>query len=213
MTPARALFAGLLLTGAAGFVDVIGFITLGGYYTSFMSGNTTQLGAELANGALSAIALPAALVGLFFAGSVAGSLIALRSRQWGPPATLGLVVLGLVLTIVMRLWQIPAILAMLPLAFSAGAQNAVLQPLGSARLGATFVTGTLYAAGQDLARALTGDAPAWRWLQHLLVWTALCAGALIGALAFGQWAADALVIPAVIYLATMAWFLAVRARD
>jgi uncharacterized membrane protein YoaK (UPF0700 family) len=212
MTPARALFAGLLLTGTAGFVDAIGFITLGGYYTSFMSGNTTQLGAELANGAFHAVALPAALVALFFAGSVAGSLIALRSRQWGPSATLGLVVLGLVLTIAMRVANIPAVLAMLPLAFSAGAQNAVLQPLGSARLGATFVTGTLYAAGQDLARALTGDAPAWRWLQHLMVWTALCAGALVGAVAFGLWAADALVVPAVIYLLAMTWFTAVRPR-
>ncbi|MDB5537022.1 MAG: hypothetical protein JWQ65_1897, partial [Devosia sp.] len=44
MTPAPKLSLGLLLTAAAGFIDAIGFIKLGGFYTSFMSGNTTQLG-------------------------------------------------------------------------------------------------------------------------------------------------------------------------
>ena len=33
---------GLLLTGLAGYVDALGFVRLGGLYTSFMSGNTTQ---------------------------------------------------------------------------------------------------------------------------------------------------------------------------
>jgi uncharacterized membrane protein YoaK (UPF0700 family) len=40
MKPQRRLFLGLLLTGCAGFIDAIGFIELGGFYTSFMSGNT-----------------------------------------------------------------------------------------------------------------------------------------------------------------------------
>ena len=50
MTPTPQLSLGLLLTAAAGMIDVVGFIELGGFYTSFMSGNTTQLGAGLAGG-------------------------------------------------------------------------------------------------------------------------------------------------------------------
>jgi uncharacterized membrane protein YoaK (UPF0700 family) len=210
MTPARALTAGLLLTGTAGFVDAIGFITLGGYYLSFMSGNTTQLGADLAAGAWAAVMLPAALVALFFAGSVAGSLIAQSNRRWGPATALAVVVIGISAALATRAAGVPLDRAMLPLAFAAGAQNAVLQPMGAARLGATFVTGTLFAAGQDLARALVGEAPPMRWLQHLFVWAALCLGALLGALAFGQWQVDALLIPAAIYLGTMIWFVAFR---
>jgi uncharacterized membrane protein YoaK (UPF0700 family) len=208
MTPPRALAAGLLLTGTAGFVDAIGFITLGGYYTSFMSGNTTQLGAALAAGDWSLVTLPASLVALFFVGSFLGTLIAQASRRWGSAATLALVVLGIGSSLVLAAMGIGAFPAMLPLALAAGAQNAVLQPIGAARLGATFVTGTLFAAGQDLARALGGDAPPRRWLQHLLVWGSLCLGALLGALAFDQWSTGALLIPAAIYLGALIWFLA-----
>ncbi|MDB5521663.1 MAG: hypothetical protein JWQ82_1260, partial [Tardiphaga sp.] len=36
------------LSGLAGYIDTIGFISLGGFFVSFMSGNTTRLGIELA---------------------------------------------------------------------------------------------------------------------------------------------------------------------
>lgn len=212
MTPARTLGLGLLLTATAGFIDAIGFIVLGGYYTSFMSGNTTQLGAGTAHGLGSALALPAGLVTLFFIGSFFGSLIAQSSQRWGPPATLGLVVLTIGLSLMLHFAGYPPTQSMLPLALAAGTQNAVLQPIGAARLGTTFVTGTLFGAGQDLARAITGKAPRWRWLQHVLVWAALCAGALLGAIAFGRWATDALLAPSLVYLGCMLWFLVVRPR-
>ena len=100
----------------------------------------------------------------------------------GPRRTLGIVVAGIATSpsrcTPQGLW--PWEQSMLALACAAGAQNAVLRPSGAARLGATFVTGTLFAAGQDLARATVGAAPRWRWLQHLMVWGALLAGALVG---------------------------------
>ncbi len=36
------------LSALAGFVDAIGFIKLGGYFVSFMSGNSTRLAVALA---------------------------------------------------------------------------------------------------------------------------------------------------------------------
>ena len=54
----------LILTAAAGMIDVVGFIELGGFYTSFMSGNTTQLGAGLLNMG-PALLLPIGLIVMF----------------------------------------------------------------------------------------------------------------------------------------------------
>jgi uncharacterized membrane protein YoaK (UPF0700 family) len=206
VTPLRDLSVGLVLTGTAGFIDAVGFIALGGFYTSFMSGNTTQLGTGLASGTGWGLALPAGLVALFFVGSYLGSLAAQMTGRWGPVVTLGIVVAGIATSLGLHAAGYGPAQSMLALAGAAGAQNAVLRPSGAARLGATFVTGTLFAAGQDLAKATIGDAPRWRWAQHLLVWGSLCAGALIGGLAYGQWQMSALYVPAAIYAIYLIWF-------
>ncbi|MDB5585879.1 MAG: hypothetical protein JWP26_849 [Devosia sp.] len=206
MTPAPKLSLGLLLTAAAGFIDAIGFIKLGGFYTSFMSGNTTQLGDALVNGVWSVALLTASLVLLFFLGSFAGSALALTSRHWGPVLTLALVLLALVTALSLTLAGYPASQAMLALAIAAGAQNAVLLSEGSVRLGATFVTGTLFVAGQDLARALRHEAPPWRWAQHLLVWASLLAGAAFGALGYRTLDIYALALPLAVYTAFLLGF-------
>lgn len=200
MTPARTLSLGLMLTATAGFVDAAGFIALGGFYTSFMSGNTTQLGVDLALARIASLALPAELVVLFFIGSYLGALAAQSSPRWGRARTLGIMAASIALTLALSFAGYPVALAMLPLACAAGAQNAVLAPVGAARLGVTYVTGTLFAAGQDLARATIGAAPPWRWLQHLLVWASLSLGALLGGLAYTAWHVPALLVPAVVYL-------------
>jgi uncharacterized membrane protein YoaK (UPF0700 family) len=211
LTPARALTLGLALTATAGFVDAVGFIALGGFYTSFMSGNTTQLGTGIVLGRGWALALPAGLLVLFFLGSFLGQLVSQSSRRWGPAATLGVVVIGIAISLAQYFVGVGPAQSMLALAAAAGAQNAVLQPIGAARLGTTFVTGTLFAAGQDLARATAGLAPPWRWLQHLLVWASLCTGALIGGLAYEFWQMTALLIPAAVYLVCLGWF-AIKSR-
>jgi uncharacterized membrane protein YoaK (UPF0700 family) len=206
VTPAPHLTLGLLLTAAAGMIDVVGFIELGGFYTSFMSGNTTQLGAGFTGMEGMLVALPLGLLVMFFIGSFLGALLA--GFPWGGGrAVTALVLFGLAATLVLHLLGIPSTQSMLVLAASAGAQNAILTQKGAARLGATFITGTLFAAGQDLARAVRGQAPPLRWTQHLLVWLALLLGALAGAAAYGSLHLWALLLPGAIYLATLAGFL------
>ena len=207
MTPARQLALGMILTAAAGMIDVVGFIELGGFYTSFMSGNTTQLGAGIARLGPQLL-LPAALITMFFLGSFLGSLIAQSRTRGGAVGVLVLILLSLVVSLALRMAGFSAAQAMLALAAGAGAQNAVLMPNGAARLGTTFVSGTLFAAGQDLARAVRGEAPPWRWTQHLMVWASLLVGALIGALLYGVFAIWAILLPGVIYAA----ILVVQAR-
>lgn len=201
MTPARHLALGMVLTASAGVIDAVGFIELGGYFTSFMSGNTTQGGAALIDGTWQIVGLTASLITLFFIGSVLGALAAFSNPRWGPAAVSLAVFAGVSLTLVLALIGFPSTQAMLVLAASAGAQNAVLPMRGAVRLGATFVTGTLFMAGQDLALALRGAAPPWRWLQHLAIWLGLFGGAAIGALLYRIVGVAALVLPIAIYAA------------
>lgn len=209
MTPAPHLSLGLLLTAAAGMIDVVGFIELGGFYTSFMSGNTTQLGAGLAHLG-PALALPAGLVVMFVIGSFLGSLVSSIGNRRGRVGVLAIVIAGLLITLTLHTNGFSAAQAMLALAAAAGAQNAVLPQPGAVRLGTTFVTGTLFAVGQDLARAVRREAPPLRWAQHLLVWFALLFGAFIGAAAYGYWQVGALVIPGAVYLLFMIGFIVRR---
>ncbi|WP_417308531.1 YoaK family protein [Devosia sp.] len=211
MTPAPLLGLGLALTAAAGMIDAVGFVELGGYYTSFMSGNTTQLGAAIADPGV--VLLPLGLVAMFFLGSFGGTLVAGHGNWHGTLRVLGLVLATLTLSLALTVLGIPPQLSMLPLAFAAGAQNAVLVQRGSVRVGATFVTGTLFAAGQDLARGLRGDVPVMRWLQHVLVWAALLLGAAMGALVYVWWHIWALALPAAIYALMFAGFALRRSNS
>lgn len=211
MTPTPQLSLGLLLTASAGFADVIGFIELGGHFTSFMSGNTTQLGDALASGGGPVVLLTASLVALFFLGSVFGSLLALLAGpRWGSSAVTGLVLASFAATLAFAFAGFPPSQFMLILAAGAGAQNAILPSTGSVRLGTTFVTGTLFAAGQDLARAIRGVAPPWRWAQHMLVWASLLLGGLLGGWGYGLAGVTALLAPAGVYAAFLVAFIARR---
>lgn len=208
MTPTPQLSLGLLLTGAAGFVDVVGFIELGGHFTSFMSGNITQLGDALALTAWPVARITASLVTLFLVGSFAGSMLGLMAGpRWGPAAVTGFVVATFVLTLVLAFMGVSPNQFMLVMAAGAGAQNAILPSTGSVRLGATFVTGTLFAVGQDLARALRKLAPPWRWVQHMLVWISLLLGGLLGGLGYRVFGINALLVPGALYLGLLAAFV------
>lgn len=212
MAPIRHLLLGMVLTATAGFVDAIGFIELGGYFVSFMSGNTTQGGAGIVTGNWGEVGLTLSLVALFFIGSVLGTLLSTTNPRWAPALVTGLVVLGVAATIVLNLSGFGASQSMLILAATAGAQNAILPVRGAVRLGATFVTGTLYVAGQDLAFALRGKAPRWRWAQHMAVWVSLFVGAAIGALAYGPVGIYALFVPLGIYAAFFIGHIATATR-
>ena len=64
-----------------------------------------------------------------------------------------------------------------------GLENAVFQIKCGAGLGLTYVTGALVKVGQLAALALRGGAH-WGWVPNFLLWAALVAGSVCGALAY-----------------------------
>ncbi|HEY1072334.1 YoaK family protein [Brevundimonas sp.] len=175
----RVLAVGL--AGLAGFVDAIAFLQLGGFFVSFMSGNSTRLGVGLVQaGGVAATA--AGLVVSFVAGVVLGSLTGRRAGFRQRSAVLALVVLLLTAAgLVQNLGQWLA--GGLLLAMAMGAENAAFERDGQASFGVTYMTGALVRVGQGLATAATGG-DRWGWTPYLFLWLGLVGGAWAGALAF-----------------------------
>jgi uncharacterized membrane protein YoaK (UPF0700 family) len=170
------------LSALAGYVDGIGYLHLGGLFISFMSGNSTRLGVSLAQRQWLNAAEAFGLIALFVIGAAAGSLIVLgrgANRQpWVLLAEASLLVAGaLCYTFGLSVVAIAAIV------LAMGLENAVFQIEGGGGLGLTYVTGTLVKVGQLAAAALTGGAR-WAWAPNLLLWAALVAGSLCGALVY-----------------------------
>jgi uncharacterized membrane protein YoaK (UPF0700 family) len=90
-------------------------------------------------------------------------------------------------------------------------ENAVFQIDGGGGMGLTYVTGALVKVGQLLAAAVTGG-PRWAWLPNLLLWAALVAGAVAGALAYSRFNLGAIWIAAVAAFALAAMIAAPAKR-
>jgi uncharacterized membrane protein YoaK (UPF0700 family) len=185
---------GLLLTATAGWVDAVGFVRLQGFYPSFMSGNTTRLGIALSDEQWNVVIIAAAVLALFFAGSVCGGIVATIEARWRLAAVLALEALLLLGALGAALGgREREALLLLPVAM--GVQNAAVYEL---RPGATtFVTGTLFRAGYELARAVVGK-PDAAWLPQLLTWISFALGAAAGALGGARWGLLALSVPLVV---------------
>lgn len=180
--PAIGLAMGL--SGLAGFVDALGFLSLGGFFVSFMTGNTTRLGIELAQGRLDGILLAGMIIVLFVLGVVCGSLAGHAGGRRRQAAVLAFVTLTLALSAGLDTLGL-GIAAAGVLALAMGAENAVFQRDGEVTIGLTYMTGTLVKMGQRLAGALLGG-PKLAFLRHLTLWLSLLGGAILGGFAFGQ---------------------------
>lgn len=188
----------------AGYVDAIGFLSLGGFFVSFMSGNSTRLAVGLAGFPLEAL-IAARLILSFVAGVVLGSLVGAVAKRWRRPLVL-LLVAGLLASAAIFAAGAPD-LAMLLVAAAMGAENTTFERDGEVSIGLTYMTGALVKLGQRLASAIMGG-PKLAWAPYLLLWLGLVGGAVAGALAWpvfglaGLWAgvAGALVLAGAAFL-------------
>lgn len=175
--PARQKLA-LGLALLAGCIDATGFVVAGGYFTSFMSGNTTRMGVEL--GAEPALALvPLALIASFLAGVVGGALLRRRVGEGkSKRALLALVAALLALAAGAMLLTFDYGFLMLA-ACGMGIANNVFSRDGEVTVGVTYMTGALVRFGQGIAARLSGH-PMEGARGYGLLWVALACGALGG---------------------------------
>lgn len=178
----RGVLLAAALSGLAGYVDAVGFMTLGGFFVSFMSGNSTRLGVGLASGDWSQAGTALMLIGLFVVGVVLGGTVARRFGEDRRSAVLAvetlLLIFGAALCTIGRPY-----LGMVFVVMAMGVENAVFQRQGDVGVGLTYMTGTLVRMGQRIATALHGG-PRWDWLPFLLLWLGLATGGAIGALTY-----------------------------
>jgi uncharacterized membrane protein YoaK (UPF0700 family) len=181
------------LSALAGYVDAIGFLKLGGFFVSFMSGNSTRLGVGLAGWTPAALTA-GALVLAFVAGVMAGTVVAHAAGMNRRVAVLALVS-GLLLTAAGLGGMGLGTAAIAAMALAMGAENAVFERNGEVSIGLTYMTGTLVKFGQRLAGVFLGG-QRYAWAPYLLLWLGLVAGGIGGALAYPHLGLGALWIAA-----------------
>jgi len=187
----RAQIIAVSLALLAGFVDGIGFVSLGGFFVSFMSGNSTRLGVGLTHDltyALTALGLIAA----FVIGAAAGSLVGHAAAHHRRSAVLLTVAVTLALAALLDGLGVAMAAAGL-MAFAMGAENATFEEGGETRVAVTYMTGALVKMGQRLAAVLRGGSGEG-FFAYALLWLGLVTGAVSGALAFTQLGTAALWI-------------------
>jgi len=181
------------LSALAGYVDAIGFLATGGFFVSFMSGNSTRLGVGIAEMSANA-AVAAMLIGSFLIGAIAGSLVGRWSRFHHRAIVALLLAVLLAGAAVLgdfgRLW--PAAILM---AAAMGVENIFFAEGTEVRIGLTYMTGRLVKIGQLLAAAIARE-DRWGWIPHLVLWSGLLGGGAAGAIAFIAIGSDALWVAA-----------------
>lgn len=167
-----------MLSALAGYVDAIAFIASGGYFVSFMSGNSTRLGVALAGGEI--VGIVSLLIAAFVGGVIIASLAG-GDRSRGGRKRVMLLVAGLLVAAAGSAGFVPVPVTLALAAAAMGAENGVFADGGDA-LGLTYMTGALVKIGQRLASAMKGG-PRLGWLPYALLWTGLIAGGVAGGLA------------------------------
>ena len=169
------------VTAVAGFVDGVGFIHFGGYFLSFMSGNSTRSSAALADGDPSGWLLAMSLVGCFVLGVMLTTLLSSRVRRYRRPAVM--YTSAVFLCCGALLGESGGVYTAAALAASMGSVNVSYSRRGEVSLGLTYMTGTLVKLGQQLAAALSGGSRTL-WIPYAILWSMITLGSLAGAFSY-----------------------------
>jgi uncharacterized membrane protein YoaK (UPF0700 family) len=169
----------MALAALSGYVDALGFIYLGGFFVSFMSGNSTRLGVGLVEDWHHAM-ISGGLIVCFVFGVMLGTLFAYRGTKGRSITVLMLVTLLLTLAAATHAGDLH-VFAVALTAMAMGAINCIfVGSSGEVTTGVTYMTGTLVKLGQGIARNLVRpDKIAWG--GYLWLWLGLLFGGILGA--------------------------------
>lgn len=198
-TESRWAALAIILAALAGFVDALAFTSFGAFFASFMSGNTTRLGAGIGGGSAGDAIVAGALILCFVSGVIVATVV---DRAAGParrqPAVMAVVTLLLLAAAVVGTLVPQSTIALLLLASAMGCENGMFQRNGEVSIGVTYMTGTLVKLGQKLAAALIGEPGRFDWVPYLALWSGFLAGAVSGAASQRLWGWNAVWLAAAI---------------
>lgn len=203
----RDLATAAALSAVAGWVDAIAFVAIGGYFVSFMSGNTTRGAVDATTAGPWWIAV--VLVVSFVLGVAASSVTQRIVRRRARPAALALVTALLLVAAVVATLGGPVLVVGALLAAAMGAVNVVFARDHAVSFGVTYMTGALVKATQGAVGAAWGERDTG-WTRYLLLWGAIAVGAVAGAASFGLLGLPALWLAV---LATAAVLVVTTIRD
>ncbi|HLK85268.1 MAG TPA: YoaK family protein [Candidatus Binataceae bacterium] len=159
----------LAMTWAAGFVDLVGYVSLYGLYTSHMTGNTVAMARHLSELQWSGVVRRGWPILTFVFGLIFGSFIyeAERSRQIRVPFPPAIALEALLIAIFIAAGIGTGFKADIPpqpagkffalvglLAIAMGIQNVVIRKIGGINVYTTFVTGSLVKFAENLSQYL-----------------------------------------------------------
>jgi uncharacterized membrane protein YoaK (UPF0700 family) len=194
------------LAAVAGYVEVIGFMDVGGIYPGIMTGNTVQLGLTFARTQWARFGIIGFAVALFFLGGIISSLIKRHLRR--PPVELLLMAVILLAASLVRLHapvRIPVELPLLALAMAM--QGETIANFGGVSLQTIVVTNNMvkfsdalvgrYFPGPGTVHSPHKVPELKEVLMPGLAWLSYSIGAGAGATA-ATWFQFPLLVPAVI---------------
>ena len=196
-TESPLIAVAVCLAALAGFVDALAFTSLGGFFASFMSGNTTRLGVGLGAGIGGDALVAGALVMSFLGGVIVSSVLVRAAGERHKAAVMAVVTALLTLAAIVGTVT-PGPLVLVLLAMAMGTENGVFNRDGEVTIGLTYMTGSLVKIGQKLAGTLMGDRERWSWVPYLALWLGFLAGAVSGAASQLRWGWEALWLAALV---------------
>lgn len=197
-----AIFLALI----AGYIDATGLIKWK-TYVSFMSGNTTSLGAAISTGKYGIIITSVTVIRCFLLGIYVGTCLSLWKRIKNQILTF-YIVSGILIfySIIAYFYDINNLLSIAIVGFSMGLMNTIVTSVGNQKVNTDFVTGTLNSLAKNTAMlTMTKDKAEKKEYQSnvihlLLLWIGFLSGEFIAPFPlyyFGKWT---LMIPALLLM-------------
>ncbi|MFC0506372.1 YoaK family protein [Micromonospora costi] len=205
----------VVLTFLTGSADAVGFLSLGGAFSSVMTGNMVLLGLSAGREDAELAVTSGCAILSFVVGVLAGARVAGVARPgdpvWPRPVTRALLLELAVFLVFLVVWEVNlpdhsdnVDLALLLLSAAAlGVQSSAVQRFGVPGLSSTYLTGTL----TSLIGGVAARSP-WHTLRpRIQILAALMTGAAVGALVavhLPVWAPVLLLVPLVTVVAVSA---------
>lgn len=184
----------VVLTFVTGSADAMGFLALGGAFSSVMTGNMVLLGLSVGRADAELALTSAAAIGSFVVGVLVGAHLAgvpeKRDPVWPRAVNRALLLEAAVFVVFTVVWELtgPSRSANLQLgllmmsATALGIQSSAIQRFGVPGLSSTYLTGTLTA----LIGAVAARSPRTVLLPKAEILLALITGACVGAVVSGH---------------------------